>query len=185
MGFFDILRLMEQDGTYEALVSGDKKAFRKFYCNTKKKLLAYLQAKVKSPEDAEELLHDTYLSFLDSLPLFQGRSSLKTFLYSIARHEVGDYWRKKYAKKALLTVPFLDQLYTEKLYSTLLLNDEIERVYRKLTEEQVMILRFKYELGFSIGDIAQKLRVSVKAAESKLFRARKAFQEVYVELYGL
>ena len=166
----------------EKISGGDKKAFRNFYNQRNKKLTTFVLGKVRSRKDAEEIVQDTYLSFLDNLPLFRGKSKLSTFLFSIARHEVLDYWRKRYAKKAILTVPFVDQVYTEKLYSSALLNNEIERVYKKLTKEHVIILRLKYEEGFSVFQIAKRLMISVKAAESRLFRARKAFQEAYLSI---
>jgi RNA polymerase sigma-70 factor (ECF subfamily) len=166
----------------EKLRGGDKRAFRGFYNKTHKRLTSYVLGRVKNVRDAEEIVQDTYLSFLDSLPLFRGNSKLATFLFSIARHEVLDYWRKKYAKKAILTVPFVDQIYTEKLYSSALLNSEIERVYEKLSHEQVIILKLKYEEGFSLIQIAKRLMISVKTAESRLFRARKAFQEAYLSI---
>ena len=166
----------------EKIKRGDKREFLGFYGKTNKKLMAFVLGRVKSVKDAEEIVQDTYLSFLDNLPLFRGRSKLSTFLFSIARHEVLDYWRKKYAKKAILTVPFVDHIYTEKLYSSALLNDEIERVYEQLASDHVIILRLKYEEGFSLIQIAKRLMISVKAAESRLFRARKAFQKIYLSM---
>jgi len=166
----------------EKIREGDKRAFNAFYKKTHKKLTAYVLGKVRNAGDAEEIVQDAYLSFLDNLPLFRGKSKLSTFLFSITRHEVLDYWRKKYAKKAILTVPYVDHIYTEKLYSSALLNDEIERVYERMTNDQVIILRLKYEDGFSLIQIAKRLMISVKAAESRLYRARKAFQKAYVSM---
>lgn len=168
----------------EKLKQGDKSAFEQFYRKTYPRLLAFIVGRVGRRKDGEELAHDTYLSFLDSLPLFQGNSTITTFLYAIARHEVADYFRKRYAKKAILTVPFVDQLYTEKLYNAALLNSELERVFANLSHDQVVILRLKYEEGMPVLAIAKMLSLSMKAAEAKLWRARKAFQAVYLNLYG-
>ncbi len=100
-------------------------------------------------------------------------------MVSISKHEVADYWRKRYAKKAILTIPFADQVYIEKLYSSAQTALVIERVFSKMMPHEVKILQLKYEDGMSVKQIARKLGVSVKAAESKLFRARKAFQAAY------
>lgn len=175
---------MKKSFDLKRILRGDRREFERFYAATYRSLLAYVELKVESRRDAEEVVHDSYLSLLESLPLFRGKSSLETFLSGIAKHEVADYWRKKYAKKALLTVPFMDQLYTEKLYSAAVLNHEIERIYGALAKDYVVILRLKYEKGMTVGQIAKHLSMSVKAVESKLFRARKAFQAVYVETYG-
>ena len=172
---------MKDKELLEKLLVGEKRAFGKFYRLTKKRLENFVMTRVSSKKDAEEIIQDTYLSFLDSLPLFQGRSSLKTFLYSIGRHEVADYWRKIYAKRAIKTVPFVSQVYTEKLYSAAVTAEEIDRVYSKLLPDEVIILRLKYEEEMSVKEIARKLEISVSAAESRLFRARKSFQVAYAD----
>ena len=168
----------------ERLKQGDRGAFRTLYDKTRAKLLQWVLAKVENTEDAEELVQDTYLAFLDSLPLFRGDSSLWTFLVAIARHEVADYWRKKYAKRAIQTVPFVSELYTEKLYASVIVSDEIERVSARLLPQEVVILRLKYEEGRSLAEIARQLNISLKAAESRLFRARKAFVVAYETVVG-
>ena len=164
----------------QKLVKGDKTAFKKFYQQTHFKLLTWINHKVKNSQDAEEIIQDTYLAFLDSLPLFQGKSSIFTFLLSIARHEIADYWRKCYAKRAVLTIPFAEQVYTEKLYSSIQTRAIIEQIFIQMIPDQVKILRYKYEQGLTVIEIATRIGISVKAVESKLFRARKAFQLLYL-----
>ncbi len=122
------------------------------------------------------------LGLIDSLPLFRGESGLWTFAVSIARHEVADYWRKKYAKKAIKTVPFMDQIYTEQLYAKKKVSQAIERAFERLTDENALIITWKYEEKLSVEEMALRLGVSVKATESRLFRARKAFRVAYTEL---
>ena len=163
----------------QKLKKGDKAAFLSFYKKTKPKLLNLISQKVKSIDDAEEILQDSYLAFLDSLPLFLGQSSLWTFLVSISRHETADYWRKKYAKKAILTLPYFDQVYTEKLYSSAVLSGEIEKVFAQMPPIQVEVLKLKYQEQLKVKEIAQFLQLSLKATESLLFRARQSFQAYY------
>jgi RNA polymerase sigma-70 factor, ECF subfamily len=163
------------------ILKGDRKAFRRFYEETCGELTGYVQMKVAGMKDAEEIVQDTYLSFLDSLPLHRGEASLKTFLFAIARHEVADFWRKRYAKKAIKTVPFMNQVYSERLYSSAELGAAIEATYAKLTQAEAQLLRLKYERGMSVEEIAKTLEISIKAAESRLFRARRAFQLVYAK----
>ena len=161
------------------LLRGERKAFGMFYRQTQIQAMALAVKKTAQRKDAEEVVHDAYLSFLDSLPIFRGGSSLKTFLFSILRHELADYWRKRYAKKAIRTVPFIDQVYTEQLYSAKQMAMVIERVFNKLRPWEAKILRMKYEEEMSVARIAEVMGWSIKAAESRLFRARKAFQLAY------
>jgi RNA polymerase sigma-70 factor (ECF subfamily) len=171
-----------KDELVQLLLSGDRRVFRKFYRETRGKLVEYARKRVENGKDAEELVQDTYLNFLDSLPLFRGTSSLETFLFSILRHEIADYWRKRYAKKAIRTVPFVDQVYTERLYSAKRMSRVIEQVFARLKPLEAKLLRLKYEEELSVREMADKLGMSRSAVESRLFRARIAFQLAYGEL---
>lgn len=162
------------------ILQGDRRAFEEFYREHYRLLYRFICSRVGSEADAQELTQDTFLGFLDSLPVFSHRSSLKTYLYSIARHEVADHYRRRYAKRALKLVPLLGDFVAEELYSTAELSHQIDRVYRKIMPEQAAILQLKYEDELSVKQIARHLKTTVKAAESKLFRARKAFQLVYL-----
>jgi RNA polymerase sigma-70 factor (ECF subfamily) len=176
------MRLVNDKNEQEMLLAlrrGERSAWRRFYRGTQQKLLWWVKVRVKETADAEEIVQDSYLALLESLPLYRGGSSLWTFLVAIAKHEVMDYWRKKYAKKAILTIPFADYVYTEKLYSSAQTAAVIEMVYQKLKAREVQILRWKYEEGLPMEAIAKRLKVSVKAAESRLFRARRTFQVAY------
>jgi RNA polymerase sigma-70 factor (TIGR02943 family) len=51
-------------------------------------------------EQAKDLVSDTFLSALQSLPAFRGEASEKTWLTKILRHKIIDYYRKKSGKHA-------------------------------------------------------------------------------------
>ena len=175
-------RAMDEQKLIWQLRQGEVGAVRELYTHLKPKLKRWLLKQVGDERDVEELLHDTLLSLIDSLPIFRGESGLWTFALSIARHEVADYWRKKYAKKAIKTVPFMDQVYIERLYSKKKVSQAIEQAYMRINAESALIIRWKYEDNLSVEVIAAKLGLSVKAAESRLFRARKAFRLTYTAL---
>lgn len=168
----------------ERLLSRNEKTLRSFYDMHKMPLLSYLLRSLPR-EDAEEVLQDSFIGFVESLRNFQGKSSLKTFLYSIAKRKVVDKLRKQRIKKLLFTyVPeyiiesfakvFLDDALDRKH-----LAHRIEKVFDELPHDYARVLRLKYIEDYSVGDIAEEIAISNKAAESLLFRARKAFIRVY------
>ncbi|MBI2010501.1 MAG: hypothetical protein HYS86_05020, partial [Candidatus Chisholmbacteria bacterium] len=101
--------------------------------------------------------------------------------YAISRHEVADYFRRRYAKRALKFVPLVGEVVDERLYRSGELSRRIDLVYTRLLPRYAEILRLKYEEELSVKEIATKLKLKVKAVESRLFRARAAFQAVFVE----
>jgi RNA polymerase sigma factor (sigma-70 family) len=60
------------------------------------------------------------------------------------------------------------------------LKKEVKKVLAALAEGYGEILRLKYIEGLSMAQIAAKVKISVKAVESKLSRARGAFRKEWV-----
>lgn len=180
-------KLMDEKKLVNKILAGDKKATERFYKKYSKRLLNFILLKIDDPRDAEEILQDTFISALDSLPLFSYQSSLFTWLCSIAKHEVADFYRKKKIKTILFSrLPILEGLAGQALGpEEKLMRKEIKSkikiVFKKLSEGYRQILRLKYIEGRSVAQIAKELGTTFKAVESKLFRARVAFQKEYAK----
>ena len=153
----------------------------------RKRLMNFVLTKIHNLEDAEEIVQDTLIGAWDSLPRFRGESELFTFVASIARHEVADFYRRKKIKQILFSrFPFLERLVSEALgpelaYQELEKKRQIVKTLKKLSEGYSLVLRLKYIHGFSMKEIAEKTGDSVKAIESRLTRARWAFAKIYDE----
>lgn len=138
-------------------------------------------------EEVEEILQDTFLSAFDSLPLYRGESSVSTWLISIARHEVADFYRKRYIRQAVeKTAPLFENMMSEIMSPEFVMEKKkIERrffaTYRGLSRQYQDILSYRYELSMSVKEIAERMDLSFKATESLLYRARLAFREAYEE----
>lgn len=168
------------------ILSGDEKALRLFYTYFKRPILTFISNRIADRHDAEEIVQDTFLSTLEALRDFSFRCSLFTFLCSIANHKVIDFYRKKKIK----SIVFSKMKEIEPLISTLLgpeetldekfLGQKIKETFERLAPKYSLILKLKYIEGFSVEEIARKLSISFKSAESRLFRARKAFVQVYL-----
>ncbi len=166
---------MEKDKLRQELLSRE----------TRKTLVGWVSLKVGSQADVEEIVQETLISAWESLPLFKGRSSLLTWVMSIARHEIADFYRKKKIKQVVFSrLPFLKELVDKALgpelaYQELETKRKILKTFKNLSEGYSKILRLKYIEGLSMKEIATQLNVSVKAVESRLSRARLAFRKEY------
>ena len=58
-------------------------------------LYAFAIGRVNSKEDVEDLVQETFLSAYKNIEQFQGKSSIKTWLTSILKNKIIDYYRKK------------------------------------------------------------------------------------------
>lgn len=166
----------------------DKKAARYFYRTYVPKLSRYVESKVSNFQDAEEITQDALFAFLESIRDFEGKSSVKTFLFAIASHKIIDYYRRKKIKQVLFSqMPQLEGLVShllnpEEELDMSLVKQKIHGVLGRLLPHYRQALMYKYMDNMSVALIAEKLSISLKGAESILFRARKAFVEAFVSI---
>ncbi len=167
------------------LLHGEARVLEAFYHFYSPRLSAFVCKRVNIRGDAEEILHDSLLSALDSLALFSGRSSLFSWLCGIARHEIADYYRKRTIKSVVFShLPFIEGFVSRALEpDARLMRKEYEQRVRRalivLLPHYREILELKYMDGLSVVEIARKLGMSFKACESALGRARRAFAVAY------
>jgi len=182
---------MDEQKLMQKIIKGNQAAIKIFYDQYTPILLSCISLKVDRREDAEEILQDTWMSIFDSLPLFNYRSSFLTWACAIAKHEVADFYRKKKIKHLIFShLPFLENIVSQALgpemtYQQKEIKQDLEKVLSRLSEGYRQILRLKYIEGYSMAKIAGKLEISVKAVESRLSRARIAFQKEWQTSYQL
>lgn len=165
------------------LRSGDPTAVQQWFAQYAPVVTRFIASKVSNPCDAEELTQEVFINGLKSINLFRGGSSLQTWLVSIARHEVADYYRKKYAKRALQTVPLLDEVVSHRPSRSIQeVQEAVTEVLRQLSPLRQRLLVAKYCEGLSVKAIAAELEMTSKAVESELYRARGEFEQVYAAL---
>ncbi len=163
---------------------GDEKAVKEFYCGYEVAIRKYLM--VKLPVEAvDEVLQDVFIGALESLPLFRGEAKLKSWLLAIARHEVADFYRKRYLKKAVeITGELFEGTAEEKktpewAYRQKEVKEAIKRSMKKLKKSYREVLYWRFEVGLSVKEVASRMNLGFKATESLLYRARKAFAVAY------
>lgn len=168
----------------EKVLRGDKGAATAFYKAYAPKLRRYLNTKLPEGE-VEEILQDTFLSAFDSLSLYRGDSSVFTWLLSIARHEVADFYRKRYVREVVeKTTPLFENMVSEVMspefvYEKKKIEKRFLRAYKALSRQYQDVLSYRYELSMSVKEIAERMEMGIKATESLLFRARLAFRAEY------
>ena len=186
-------RKQEEQRLAEAAQRGDKAAWHSLYDRTVHPLFAFIHRRVRTNEEAEEIVQETYLTAIDALRRFDPeKGSFFAWLCGIG-------WRKaqeQYRKSARIPKPassvFMDpDDFTRKLEDGTLpedalmteeVQDLIGATLTELTAEQCEILTAKYVRGETVETIAARAGKSEKAIESALTRARQAFRERFSRL---
>jgi len=87
--------LNNQTISLELLKAGDRTEFARLVEKTSNHIYHLALKILRDPQDAEDVLQETYIKALRAMPEFEGRSSLSTWLYRIAVNEALMLIRKR------------------------------------------------------------------------------------------
>jgi RNA polymerase sigma-70 factor (ECF subfamily) len=158
------------------------KEFDKKY---RKSIEKFVSQKIEDMGLVEEITNDVLWSAWESRENFNHKCEEFSWICSIAKHKIIDYYRKKKIKQVLFSnnpiyeeiadkalTPERDVLKNE-------LKEEIKNTFMELNEGYGKLLRLKYIDGLKIKEISSILKISLKAVESRLSRAKKQFREAW------
>lgn len=163
------------------LRQGNQKAVAEWFSTYHNRLLKVALQKVEQRSDAEELVQETFLNCMKQMALFRGSSSLWTWMNAILRHEISDFYRKRYAKNALRTLPLFEKLAIDDIHASDDVSAKVTSVLKKMSGEYRELLEQKYIDKRKVIEIAKNWGKSCKSIESDLFRARQEFQYLWAE----
>lgn len=176
------MKVTVSDPLVTDLKMGVPEAVEVWYKQYHDTILRFVQQKLNSREDAEEITREIFVNALRQLPLFRQDSSLKTWMLRIAAHEIADYYRRRYAKKFIHALPLSHLLFTEDPQGMHETSQLVIQTLNSLRADYREVLLMKYVDNISVRDMAHVLQRSLKSVESDLFRARKEFRHLYAEL---
>ena len=156
--------------------------YNKYYLGIKK----FVSQKIDDEGIVEELTNDIMMAAIMCRPNFDGKCNEFSWICSIAKHKIIDYYRKKKLKTILFSVsPAFEEIADKALTPERdvlknELKEEIKKTFKELGKGYKDILRLKYVEEMKVKEIASNLKLTIKAVESKLMRAKKKFREVWV-----
>lgn len=174
----------------ERMLAGDEEAFEDFFEKHFPGLYRFALARLKDPEETRDLVQSSILKAIAHLETYRGEASLSAWLYTICRNEISQYYKRRGRTPEAVELVEEDRevrAVLDALGTTI--SDPEKTVERKevvglvhatldhLPSNYGRALEWKYLDGVSVKEIAQRLEMAPKAAESLLTRARNAFRE--------
>jgi len=179
------------------LLRSEERAFDDFFAWYFPRLYRFALARLRYNHDmAEEVVQATLCKAITVLKSYRGEAPLFTWLCTLCRREMSAQLRKG-SREQVLSEPLDDSPEIRAALESLaasLEGDPEDELRRKQIAHLVQVtldflpagygdaLEWKYALGFSVREIAERLKLSPKAAESLLTRAREAFREEFAAL---
>jgi RNA polymerase sigma-70 factor (ECF subfamily) len=73
---------------------GDDRAWDQLIARYEGRLLAFVNRRLRDRAASEDVVQETFVGFLNSLPNFDDRRELQTYLFTIASHKLTDHLRR-------------------------------------------------------------------------------------------
>ena len=178
------------------LLEGDRAAFEEFADAYFGALFRFALARIGQNEDtAAELVQDTLVTALRRLDSYRGDGALLTWLCGICRFEISTYLRRQGRRPVEVELGenvaasrWVAEQGRADLPDVRLESKEVEGLVHQVLDELPphygQVLEWKYLEGLSMSEIAEHLSIGVKAVESLLTRARKAFKVGFAKQEG-
>ncbi|WP_422121890.1 sigma-70 family RNA polymerase sigma factor [Planococcus sp. X10-3] len=132
---------------------------------------------VKERTKAEDIVQDVFIRYYINLEKFEGRSSVKTFLYRITVNECHNHFRSWAHRKIELTnklsplLPGKDSAEATAMASEK--NNEVAGAVGKLPLKYREVLWLHYYAELSVKEISEVLKVSDNTVKTRLARGRR------------
>ena len=167
--------------SYRRYLSGDDDGIVEIVTAYKDGLILYLNGYVKNIYLAEDIAEDTFFRLMVRKPLFFGRCSFKTWLYTIGRNLALDHLRH-HSKSAELSVEDLENCLAEEadLEREYLREEqklELHRCLKNLHPDYRQVLYLSYFEGFSNGEIGRILRKNERQIRNLMYRAKASLKK--------
>ena len=179
------------------LVAGDETAFNEFFDGYFPALYRFALSRMRHDADAaEEVAQATMCRVITKLDTYRGEAALFTWLCTFCRHEISAFYRRNNRQPQAVDLAEDNAEITAALDSLWVLTGEgpehqlqrkeIARLVHvtldRLPARYADALEWKYIEGLSVKEIATRMELSAKAAESLLTRSRDAFRDGVVVL---
>jgi RNA polymerase sigma-70 factor (ECF subfamily) len=181
------------------ILAGDEAAFRQLFDELFPKLYRFAMLRLDgNRDDACEVVQQTYCRAFEQLARYRGEASLFGWMCQICRNAIADLGRHR--KRMTTEAPDANHDATIESFleavSAPLEDEPLSQVVRMdlirlvqstldcLPSHYGDVLEWKYIDGLPLNDIAVRLELGPKAAESLLGRARAAFREAMALVAG-
>ena len=178
------------------LLAGEETAFESFFGQTFPGLYRFALPRLGyDPDAAEEVAQAALSRAVVKLSTFRGEAALFTWLCTFCRHEISAYYSRRGRLSQQVELrednpevqAALDLLSRQGESPEVLLHRKevsslVQATLDHLPSRYGSALEWKYVQGLTVVEIAQRLGVGPKAAESVLTRAREAFRDAFVDV---
>ncbi len=170
---------IDGDALMRRIAEGDQEAFLQLYQNTDRTMYSFILSILKNPQDAEEVMQETYMKIWTSAASYQSKGKPLAWMFTIARNLCYMRFREQ---KYRSDVRLEDLSGEERGEVCPQIEDAADKVVLKaaleiLKEEEREIVLLHAAAGLKHREIAQGLGMPLATVLSKYNRAMKKLEK--------
>jgi RNA polymerase sigma-70 factor, ECF subfamily len=144
-------------------------------------LLSFIRSRIRSKEDAEDILHNVFIKISSNIDRLSNTEKLQSWIYTITRNSIIDYYRLNASRKDLSveTISEASILTEESADTTHSLEQCIGSMIRLLPEEYRDIIIDAELKGISQKDLAKKHGMAYPSMRSRVQRGRERLKQLF------
>jgi RNA polymerase sigma-70 factor (family 1) len=177
-----VVRIPEEATLVRAAADGDQVAYGRLYSFYYPQLYTSIVFMAQSHEDAQEIIHETFLKIWKAKETLLLIKSFEDYAYTLAKNLLfNQLKRKKIGQRVIQFLsdqsiknagPSPDQEYLYKQYYQTAIH-----AINQLSEQKRRIFLLRTQEGMSLGEIAEEMGISVSAVKKHLYAAFESVKE--------
>lgn len=153
----------------------DRAAFDALYRDLETSLFRFIRSRMNDPFEAADILHDVFIEIWRNAGRFEGRSSVKSWVFGIAYRKVIDVFRK--SARTELTENFDDEVDSDPTPEQCLASAEnsahLNFCLQSLKPEQRAAVQLAFFEDQGYREIAHALDIPEGTVKTRIFHAKK------------
>lgn len=159
-----------------------EQAFRVLMTLYKERLYWHIRKIVKSHDDADDVLQNTFIKVYRSIEKFNSESKIYSWMYRIATNESITFINKRAKEKNIDITEHHQNLASTLQEDALFSGTEIQLILQKaiatLPQKQQLVFNMKYFDEIKYSDMSEILETSVGALKASYFHAVKKIEKI-------
>ncbi len=170
------------------IIKGDPDSFEHLHELYRDRIYRFALKRLRDPVEADDVCQDVFLQIYRCIGSYQGRSSLLTWMFGIAHHQVCRRFRRRSYKTLSLDAPEASEVPAEQVPLDRMIDasrvlEDCNRVLdESVNESQREVFHLRYAENLSTRQIAEVVGKSNQAIKISLFRTRKTLAKAAINL---
>ncbi|WP_283641791.1 RNA polymerase sigma factor [Croceibacter atlanticus] len=156
-------------------------AFRKLMADYKERLYWHIRNIVKSHDDADDVLQNTFIKIYRYIDKFKGDSKLYTWMYRIATNEALTFLSKQAKRKSItdeeLQTSLIENLESDVYFEGDEIAKKLQEAIATLPEKQRLVFNMRYFEELKYSDISEITETSEGSLKASYHLASKKIEE--------